>query len=161
MSTVKCKKCEDGYKVCDVKKTGSWVCEKCSDSIEAATMIQLFDKMADDIAQIDVEDLKTYEMQLIRFSKLLHPNHYLIVDLTKKATALLKGLSMSRIAVPGKRVINRLVQLRETLIPVARAVLPGISKIYAYAVYDFVIPFNELAERDYEDNDITLEEYLV
>lgn len=162
MSSMKCKQCSDGYAVCiDPVKIGeNWICMKCSAVMDAIEMHKLLAEVGEELVNTN-GNMDLYENLLAKYSALFHENHFLIIDIKQNIATILRAILMNPMCKTDKKMIQRRVQLCKEIIPVVRAVLPGISKLYAIALFEYLVPFLELIDLELKDKDISLEMYLV
>ncbi|XP_055840242.1 SET domain-containing protein SmydA-8 [Episyrphus balteatus] len=155
LSSVKCKVCPDGYvSLFDSK----WTCENCSAIMSELDVQKLLSEVAEQILYAD-GDIREYETLLAKYSGDFHPNHFLMIDLKQNTASILRSILMNPMCQPGRGVIRRKIELCEQMLPVVRALQPGISRLYAIASYEYVITYVELTEYEYNDGEISTEEY--
>lgn len=157
MSSLKCKQCDDGYCSC---YDGKWECEKCHAEISAETVQKLLLEVAEEISATDGDVLK-FEEILHKYSVEFHPNHFMMIDLKQSIATILRTILMNPMFEPSREILERRVQLCKEIVPVVRAVIPGYSKLYAIALYEYLMALLELAESDFKSNAIDKSVYEV
>lgn len=157
LSSIKCKLCPEGY----VSFFNSqWTCEKCSSTISEVDVNRLLSEVAEQILYAD-GDVRQYEALLAKYTCDFHPHHFLMIDIKQNIASILRAILMNPLCQPGRSVLRRKIELCEEMLPVVRAVQPGISRLYAIALYEFVITFVELTNYEYNDGEISIDEYKV
>ncbi|ALC41933.1 CG9640, partial [Drosophila busckii] len=161
MSSIKCKQCADGYACCDLAGSGDWRCcnDNCAALMPAAMVNELLVEVGS--ALVDAKgDLGNYEALLEQHKQLLHPNHFILVDIKQNIASILRAAALlNAMNAPSKKLLARRVELCEQLLPICRAVVPGISKLYAIALFEYLLAFVELIELQFADGDVDKKQY--
>ncbi|XP_030387506.1 uncharacterized protein LOC115634090 isoform X2 [Scaptodrosophila lebanonensis] len=160
MSSMKCRQCPGGYAICDLSGSGDWVCEGCGAVLPAAEVHELLAEVGAALVEVQGE-LPVFEALLAQYKPLLHPNHFLLLDIKQNIASILRAaILMNSLAEPCKKLLERRVQLCGDLLPVTRAVVPGISKLYAIALFEFLLASVDLSEMQFAESDVTKQEYV-
>lgn len=106
-------------------------------------------------------NIMTYEELLNKYSSEFHPNHFLMIDLKQNIATILRAILMNPMYEPGKEVLERRLELCEEILPVVKTVIPGYSKLYAIALYEYLLSFLELSELNFRCKEINKEIYHV
>ena len=106
-------------------------------------------------------DIIGYEELLQKYAGDFHPNHFLMIDLKQNIATILRTILMNPMCQPGKEVLERRLDLCAEILPVVKAVIPGYSKLYAIALYEYLLTFMELTELDFRCKDINKDIYCV
>ncbi|KAH8384630.1 hypothetical protein KR093_003529, partial [Drosophila rubida] len=161
MSSMKCKDCADGYAVCELAASGDWRCTNtsCGAVMPASDVHELLSEVG--TALVDAKgELEAYEALLTQHKPLFHPNHFLLLDIKQNIASILRAATlMNSLNEPCKQLLQRRVELCADLLPVCRAVVPGISKLYAIALFEYLVAFVELSELQFAEADINKKEY--
>lgn len=163
MSSMKCRDCSDGYAVCDLGGTGDWRCldVSCGAVIPAADVHELLAEVGGALVEAKGE-LSAYESLLTQNKQLLHPNHFLLLDIKQNIASILRAAAlMNSLNDPCKKLLARRVELCGDLLPICRAVIPGISKLYAIALFEYLLSFVELTELQFAEGDLDKKGYAV
>lgn len=75
----------------------------------------------------DKKDEKELEEYIRNVSKVLAPNHYLLLDATQRLAGVLRD-AINREPHPTKKILRRKIQLCQELLPVLDKLCPGISR---------------------------------
>lgn len=157
MSSIICRSCFESYLV---NRNSVWICESCSCEMPTTEVNEILVDANNDILNAD-GDIRQMEFLIQKFSKIFHPNHYLIIDLKQSVASILKSICTTSLVPPGKAVMDRKIQLCEEILPVLKVIQPGISRLNAIAMFEYFVPLVEVAEIDYEDKVIGKDKYLV
>lgn len=157
MSSIKCKQCPNGYANYNHHK---WSCEECNNTIDPLQVQKLLTTVSEEMSQAN-GDIMAFEKLLQKFSGEFHPNHFLMIDLKQNIATILRGILMNPMCKPGKEVLERRLDLCEEILPVVKSVIPGYSKLYAIALYEYLLSFLELSDLDFRCREITKDIYYV
>ncbi|XP_004517860.1 uncharacterized protein LOC101458132 [Ceratitis capitata] len=157
MSSLKCQQCATGFVVCtgpirDGKRSGEWKCTSCGATMDTAMVKELLVDVGEALLETNSE-LLAYESLLDKYGGRFHQNHFVLVEIKQNIAAILRAILMNPMCVPGQDLLERKLQLCEELMPLVRTVLPGISKLYGIALYEYLLSYMELAELMYEDKE--------
>ncbi|KAL7736744.1 hypothetical protein ACLKA6_015597 [Drosophila palustris] len=161
MSSMKCRDCSDGYAVCDLLGSGDWRClnADCGALMPAVDVHELLTEVGSALVEAKGE-LSAYEELLAQHKQLFHPNHFLLLDIKQNIASILRAANlMNSLDDPAKNLLTRRVELCADLLPVCRAVVPGISKLYAIALFEYLLAFVELTELQFAEGDVNKKEY--
>ncbi|XP_017465316.1 PREDICTED: uncharacterized protein LOC108358464 [Rhagoletis zephyria] len=157
MSSLKCQICAAGFVVCSgsssSKRSGEWQCNSCAATMATHEVKQLLVEVGESLLETNSE-LLAYECLLEKYGARFHQNHFVLVEIKQNIASILRAILMNPMCVPGKDLLERKLQLCEELMPLVRAVLPGVSKLYGIALYEYLLSFMELAELVYEDKEV-------
>ncbi|XP_005188643.1 SET domain-containing protein SmydA-8 isoform X1 [Musca domestica] len=156
MSSLKCKQCPDGYAICS---HGKWQCLDCQAITDPVFAQKLLVQASEDIGNAN-GDVMTYEELLRKYSSDFHPNHFLLIDIKQNIATVLRAVLINSMREPNKDILRRRLELCEEILPVVRAVIPGYSKLYAIALYEYLLSFLELAELDFRSKEIPKDMYI-
>lgn len=157
MSSIKCKQCPEGFAICS---NGKWECMDCKAVMDSAGVQKLLVQASEDIGNTE-GDVMSYEELLNKYGGEFHPNHFLMIDLKQNIATILRAVLINSMREPSKEVLMRRLELCEEILPVVKTVIPGYSKLYAIALYEYLLSFLELSEMDFRSKVITKELYCV
>lgn len=157
MSSVKCKQCSDGYAI---HNGSNWLCEQCKGALDPVQIQKLLAEISEAMGKAN-GDIIGYEELLQKHAGDLHPNHFLMIDLKQNIATILRTILMNPMCQPGKEVLERRLDLCAEILPVVKAVIPGYSKLYAIALYEYLLTFMELTELDFRCKAIAKDIYCV
>ncbi|XP_016996758.2 SET domain-containing protein SmydA-8 [Drosophila takahashii] len=162
MSSMKCRECE-GFAVCEIDangRLGDWRCPDCKALLTAAEVHELQAEVGSALVEARGE-LPVYENLLTQFGPLLHPNHFMLLDIKQNIASILRAAAlMNSMEQPCKKLLARRVELCSDLLPVCRAVVPGISKLYAIGLFEYLLALVELVELQFAESDLDKKEYV-
>ncbi|BFG04755.1 SET domain-containing protein SmydA-8 [Drosophila madeirensis] len=161
MSSMKCRECSAGFAICELGPDGSgdWRCLDCAAVQPAADVHELLAEVGGALVEAKGE-LQVYESLLVRYKQLLHPNHFLLLDIKQNIASILRAAAlMNSMETPCKKMLARRVELCSDLLPVCRAVVPGLSKLYAIALFEYLLALIELIELQFAESDLSKKQY--
>lgn len=138
LSSIKCTKCEDGMLVC-MESSNNWKCNSCNDDQNIDDLMAM---ARSEILEQEVTSVPMLEELIAKYSKLLNPNHYLVVDMKQKLTAILRNICDCEMK-PQPKILERKISLCEEILPILRVLQPGISRLKGIALYEY---FNSMVE---------------
>lgn len=154
MSSLLCSACSEGALII---RNFNWRCVECN-AIEDPIKVE--ELLAD--AEVTVKEsegnLRLLETTLRRYSKVLHTNHYLLVDLKQNVSAILRKLIMNPAFNPNVELLQRKAQLCGEILEVLKIVQPGISRMKAIALQEFAMPSADIARMNFDCGKISKEE---
>ncbi|XP_052839332.1 SET domain-containing protein SmydA-8 [Drosophila gunungcola] len=163
MSSMKCRECEGGFSVCEIEpngRLGDWRCPDCGALLTAAEVHELQAEVGAALVEARGE-LQVYESLLTQYGPLLHPNHFMLLDIKQNIASILRAAAlMNSMEQPCKKLLARRVELCSDLLPVCRAVVPGISKLYAIGLFEYLLALVELVELQFAESDLNKKEYV-
>ncbi|EDV37404.1 uncharacterized protein Dana_GF11432 [Drosophila ananassae] len=162
MSSMKCRECPQGYAVCEMDpdgRPGDWRCLECKASMSAANVHELLAEVGGALVEAR-GDLQVYESLLTQYKSMVHPNHFLLLDIKQNIASILRAAAlMNSMEQPCKKLLARRVELCSDLLPICRAVVPGISKLYAIGLFEYLLALIELVELQFAESDLNKKEY--
>lgn len=157
MSSIKCKHCPEGFAIFTNSK---WLCEQCSQTMDPIQIQKLLTEVSEEMVKAN-GDIMGYEELLHKYAGDFHPNHFLMIDLKQNIATILRSILMNPMCKPSKEVLQRRLDLCEEILPVVKRVIPGYSKLYAIALYEYLLSFLELTELDFRCKEIPKDIYCV
>uniref|UniRef100_A0A1B0G1M5 SET domain-containing protein n=1 Tax=Glossina morsitans morsitans TaxID=37546 RepID=A0A1B0G1M5_GLOMM len=147
-----------------VKKTTTenkckWECMVCNHSMRDEQIKLILEKAKEEIYHAR-DDLKRYEILLAKLSRILHQNHYLMVDIKQNLANILRSIITSSMQRPGRCVYERKVRLCQELVMVLHIIQPGISRLKAIALYELANASAELYRLKFGEKELTDKELV-
>lgn len=142
-------------------REANWTCSHCHTVLSEQSVNAKLSFIGKQPLNEGNDDIQRYETLLKKSQKLFHPNHFMILEIKQNLASILRFMLKNSMYEPSKEVLKRKLQLCEDLLPVVRAVIPGYSKLYALALYEYLLSFIELTELDRCTEAITKEIYSV
>jgi len=127
LSSVKCRRCKDekeGFLLPeDVSNLKSrWECGKCGISISHSTMIKLVHTLSAEVKNKDME-LHDVEKLIERFQNILHPQHFLIMELKQKWVEMAATKELNGNIV----ILNQIISYIYDIFKVNSCIDPGLT----------------------------------
>ncbi|KAL0871364.1 hypothetical protein ABMA27_005102 [Loxostege sticticalis] len=157
MSSAMCPDCKTGY----VTRTteGQWTCQGCKKQFEQSNIGHKVQCCSDKLDVINKKDEKELEEYIRNVSKVLAPNHYLLLDATQRLAGVLRD-AINREPHPTKKILRRKIQLCQELLPVLDKLCPGISRTKAITLYELHATMVQLAKKLFDSREITGTGYM-
>lgn len=120
----------------------------------------------------NVEHTETF---IVKYSNILHPNHYILVEMKQKLAAIIRHMiktamdsfinvsahDNSSFRTLLEKLLKRKIELCKELVPLLNILEPGISRLKAIAMYEQFTPLVQMAKMYYQQKYINDERYLV
>lgn len=183
LSSVRCQSCKLGYMIrMDCKTT--WKCLNCNTTVANEQIQLILRDIRLQVQQIS-PNIEHIELFITKYTRLLHPNHYLLMEMKQKLAAVIRHMSATaydnatssfvnaaaasdaannnsqRQLSPHEHLLQRKIDLCKEFIPLLNILQPGISRLKAIALYEQFAPFVQLARLQHQQKIITDAEYLV
>lgn len=108
-----------------------------------------------EILEQEVNSVPMLEKLIDKYSKILNPNHYLIVDLKQKLIAILRSIcDYEPNAQP--KILQRKIRLCEEILPILKVIQPGISRLKGIALYEYFNSMVELTIHNMNEKNISI-----
>lgn len=174
-----------GYMIrMDTKTT--WKCLNCNTNVPNEQIQLILRDIRLQVQQIS-PNIERIELFISKYTKILHPNHYLLIEMKQKLAAVIRHMSATssydnafvtaatattddtanavnntkRTFSPLEHLLQRKIDLCKEFIPLLNILQPGISRLKAIALYEQFAPFVQLARLHHQHKIITDAEYLV
>lgn len=162
----------------------AWKCLNCSNEMLNEQIQLILRDIRLQVQQIG-PNIEHIEMFIAKYTQILHPNHYLLIEMKQKLAAVIRHMgattydSVSRPFVmdggggggrsssnqrahsPLENLLKRKIDLCKEFIPLLQILQPGISRLKAIALYEQFAPLVQLAKLHHQRKLITDAEYLV
>lgn len=163
MSSLICAPCagsnrENGFVVKQNNK--QWKCTQCEHILKTEYVDSIIERAKEQIFHAQ-GDIYHYELLLAKLSRILHRNHYLMIDLKQNIASILRSIIHNLAQRPGRKVYERKVRLCQEIMVVLQIVQPGISRLKAIALYELCNSFAELSRLRFNEKELGEQELMV
>lgn len=130
LSSVLCQRCKaqqrDAY-IVHHHDTDQWKCTDCHTITGSSSIQQVLGMARLDVYSTGM-DVTKQEDFIETYSKLLSPNHYLVLEMKQKLAAILRNICDNS-PRSEEKVLQRKMELCRDILPVLRVLQPGISRM--------------------------------
>lgn len=98
-------------------------------------------------------DIYRLELLLAKLGRLLHGNHYIMLDLKQHIASILRQILQNMAHRPSRKVYERKIRLCQEILLVLKVVVPGISRLKAVALYELSNTQAELARKLFSEQE--------
>lgn len=160
LSSLKCQSCQIG---CLIQMNGQskWTCLNCN-------AYETNDKIDDVLREIRHQvnnsgsQMDKIEMFIEKYSRILHQNHYLLIEMKQKLAAIIRHLGeMNSEFSKSVKLLKRKIELCKEIVPLLDILQPGISRLKGIALYEQFLPLMQLAKIRHQEKSISFDEYYV
>lgn len=156
LSSIQCRECENGMTMF-YESLNQWKCSSCNserniDDVMAMARSEILDQ--------EIGSVPMLEQLIAKYSQILNPNHYLVVDMKQKLTAILRSFCDLEMT-PQPKILQRKIVLCEEILPILRIIQPGISRLTAIALYEYFNSLVELTIYNMNEKNISIQEGVV
>lgn len=156
MSAVTCFACKRGFllPISALEYKSDWQCDHCQNVVPYDLVNEVISTIESQVGVIETGDIDHLEEMLYHFSSLLHPNHYIIIDIMHNLVHLYAAKpNLSR---PEKeRKIQLCVTVLETLVKID----PGFTKWRGTLLQEMIHTVMMVSKEDYASKRITTREF--
>lgn len=156
LSSIKCNDCESGMTVF-YESSNIWQCSSCNKKQDIDNTMAL---ARSEMIEQEVASVPMLEQLIEKYSRLLNPNHYLVVDLKQKLTAILRNICDYELT-PQPKILQRKIMLCEEILPVLNVIQPGISRLKGIALYEYFNSMVELTIHNMNEKNISIKQGVV
>lgn len=139
LSSLHCKFCEKGL-IEYQEMSDYWECNVCKNQQPSQEVNEILNSATSEM--LEITTIEKLEQAIAVQSKRLNPNHYLVIDMKQRLAAILRNICDQQM-VPQPKLLKRKIEVCEDILPIIRALQPGISRLKAIALYEY---FNSMAE---------------
>ncbi|RVE45500.1 hypothetical protein evm_009839 [Chilo suppressalis] len=157
LSSAICPECKTGY--VSQSSDQQWDCHECKKKFEHSKIWHTVQCCSDKFDVINKKDEKELEEYIRNVSKILAPNHYLLLEATQRLAGVLRD-AINREPHPTKKLMRRKLQLCKELLPVLEKLCPGISRTKAITLYEIHVSLVQLAKKLFDSREITGNGYM-
>lgn len=151
-----------------IKPKSNWKCLNCNADTTNANMQQLMREIRHQVHQngMDIERIESF---ILKYTQILHPNHYLLIEMKQKLAAIIRHITSTMAyercyEMNSNRLellLKRKIELCKEFLPLFDILQPGISRLKAIALYEHFVPLVQLGKLYHQRKSINDEEYLV
>ncbi|XP_052839331.1 LOW QUALITY PROTEIN: SET domain-containing protein SmydA-8 [Drosophila gunungcola] len=146
--------CPDGF-IIRMPETGTWQCVLNPDhTLKQEFVSNMLERAKEEIFHAK-DDIYRLELLLAKLSRLLHRNHYLMLDLKQNIASILRQILQNITHRPNRKVYERKIRLCQEILLVLKVVAPGISRLKAIALYELANTQAELARKQYSEQELS------
>lgn len=153
----------------------AWKCLNCNTNVPNEQIQLILREIRVQLHQTG-PNIEHIEMFIAKYTRVLHPNHYLLIEMKQKLAAMIRHMSATsydtatsnsfatandRRLSPLENLLKRKIDLCKEFIPLLQILQPGISRLKAIALYEQFVPLVQLAKLHHQQKIITDSEYLV
>ncbi|XP_037033809.1 SET domain-containing protein SmydA-8-like isoform X2 [Bradysia coprophila] len=153
LSSIQCSDCENGMTMFH-ESLNKWKCNSCNNDKDIDDLMSL---ARSEILEQEIGSVPMLEQLIAKYSKLLNPNHYLVVDMKQKLTAILRSFCDHE-PTPQPKILQRKIMLCEEILPILRVIQPGISRLTGIALYEYFNSMVELTIYNMNEKNISIQE---
>ncbi|XP_017077826.1 uncharacterized protein LOC108112478 isoform X2 [Drosophila eugracilis] len=152
--------CPEGY-IIRQPDTGTWQCLLNPDhTLKQEFVTNMLERAKEEIFHAR-DDIYRLELLLAKLSRLLHRNHFLMLDLKQNIASILRQILQNITHRPNRKVYERKIRLCQEILLVLKVVTPGISRLKAIALYELANTQAELARKLYSEQEHSTNDLLV
>lgn len=172
---MRCQSCTLGFMIRMDCKT-AWKCLNCNTNATNEQIQLILRDIRIQVQQIG-PNIEHIEAFITKYTQILHPNHYLLIEMKQKLAAIIRHMSATaydnsinsihpanqrnRTLSPLENLLQRKINLCNEFIPLLHILQPGISRMKAIALYEQFVPLVQLARLHHQQKIISDAEYLV
>ena len=154
MSSVRCLACREGLLVKTDPLTSSspWRCQSCTSLVQTHLVEEQVDALEDQVNQLDMTDIDSMEKMIFHLLEetLLHPQHYIVIELSHSLIFAYNKKSLSR------PEMDRKVQLCQQVLAVLGTVDPGFTSWRGKLLNELSNTVLQISRTDYSAGTINL-----
>lgn len=155
-----------------------WKCLNCNATTPNEQIQLILRECRRQVQQIG-PSIECMEAFIAKYTKLLHPNHYLLIEMKQKLAAIIRHMSATAYDSVTKnnnsnqcvsigqnknddhRLLKRKIELCKEFVPLLDILQPGISRLKAIVLYEQFGPLVQIARSNYQQKVICDAECLV
>ncbi|XP_063243624.1 SET domain-containing protein SmydA-8-like [Bacillus rossius redtenbacheri] len=155
LSSLLCHRCPHGEEagmvtaVDPLERDGDWRCGRCGADYRPGLVRTAVARAVDLVEDVDRGSARDMEALLARLSRSLAPHHHALLELKQSLVAAYRDDPS-----PGRRALARKVELCRDLLPVVKALEPGISRLAGITLYELQGPLARLATKQFQGGDV-------
>jgi len=112
------------------------------------------------------DDIYRLELLLAKLTRLLHGNHFLMLDIKQNIASILRQILQNITHRPNKKVYERKIRLCQEILLVLKVIAPGVSRLKAIALYELANTQAELTrklfnEKEQSSRDLVVEKVII
>lgn len=157
LSSLHCKYCGNGM-VLYLESLAVWRCSLCDEQQTVQEINDILTAAKSEILETASAD--GLESLIKIYSKLLNPNHFLVIDMKQQLAAMLRNVCDQKM-VPQPKLLRRKMELCADILPIIRVIQPGISRLKAIALYEYFRSMAELAIHELNGERVSINDGIV
>ncbi|XP_037027904.1 SET domain-containing protein SmydA-8-like [Bradysia coprophila] len=154
LSSLNCQCCEKGL-ILYQEMSENWQCNVCKTSQTTQEINGIL--TAATSKMVEITTVENLEQAISIQSKLLNPNHYLVIDMKQRLASILRNIC-DRSMVPQPKMLRRKIELCEDILPIIRILQPGIARLKAIALFEYFNSKAELTIHEMNDQKLSISE---
>ncbi|EDV98137.1 GH22837 [Drosophila grimshawi] len=159
MSSFVCKTCKGGYIVKQLE-SGIWQCLLNPEhTLKPEFVANVLERAKEEVFHAR-DDIYRLELLLAKLSRLLHGNHYIMLDLKQNIASILRQILQNMAHRPNRKVYERKIRLCQEILLVLKVLTPGISRLKAIALYELANTQAELARKLFSEQEQSTQDLL-
>lgn len=152
ISSFVCGSCTGGY-IVRQPKTGVWQCLlNAEHSLKSEFVANVLERAKEEVFHAR-DDIYRQELLLAKLSRLLHGNHYIMLDLKQNIASILRQILQNMSHRPNRKVYERKIRLCQEILLVLKVVAPGLNRLKAIALYELANTQAELARKLFSEQE--------
>lgn len=160
MSSFVCNRCPGGY-IVRQPGTGVWQCLlNAEHTLKPEFVANVLERAKEEVFHAR-DDIYRLELLLAKLGRLLHGNHYVVLDLKQNIASILRQILQNMAHRPNRKVYERKIRLCQEILLVLKVVAPGLNRLKAIALYELANTQSELARKLYSEQEHDAPDLLV
>lgn len=160
MSSFVCSHCSGGF-IVHQPETGAWQCLRNAEhTLKPEFVANVLERAKEEVFHAR-DDIYRLELLLAKLSRLLHGNHYIMLDIKQMIASILRQILQNMAQRPNRKVYERKIRLCQEILLVLKVVAPGINRLKAIALYELANTQAELARKLYSEQEHDAADLLV
>lgn len=161
LSSLKCQSCQIGSLIQMHTGQSKWTCLNCNASESNEKVDDILREIRHQVNNSGSQ-MDQIEIFIAKYSRVLHPNHYLLIEMKQKLAAIIRHMGeMNSEFSKSVKLLNRKIELCKEIVPLLSILQPGISRLRGIALYEQFLPLMQLSKIYYREKSISLDEYYV
>ncbi|XP_034105015.1 uncharacterized protein LOC117568450 [Drosophila albomicans] len=153
MSSFVCTSCIPGGYIVRHSDTGVWQCLlNAEHTLKAEFVANVLERAKEEVFHAR-DDIYRLELLLVKLGRLLHGNHYIMLDLKQHIASILRQILQNMAHRPNRKVYERKIRLCQEILLVLKVVAPGLNRLKAIALYELANTQAELGRKLYSEQE--------
>ncbi|KAH8384725.1 hypothetical protein KR093_006485 [Drosophila rubida] len=160
LSSFVCSSCPGGY-IVRQPETGVWQCLlNAEHTLKAEFVANVLERAKEEVFHAR-DDIYRLELLLVKLGRLLHGNHYIMLDLKQHIASILRQILQNMAHRPNRKVYERKIRLCQEILLVLKVVAPGLNRLKAIALYELANTQAELGRKLYSEQELNAADLLI
>nr|XP_016928680.1 SET domain-containing protein SmydA-8 [Drosophila suzukii] len=152
--------CRGGY-IVRQRETGTWQCLLNPEhSLKQEFVSNMLERAKEEIFHAR-DDIYRLELLLAKLTRLLHGNHFLMLDIKQNIASILRQILQNITHRPNKKVYERKIRLCQEILLVLKVIAPGVSRLKAIALYELANTQAELTRKLFNEKEQSSRDLVV